>query len=310
MVMTEHHGNELPEDAAGTARPNVLIIDSFALLFRGFYSMAMVGNYMRTSEGLCTNGLYQFSRYLLDAVKVFRPSHVVCAFDMGAHTFRNELYPEYKANREQPPEELVPQFDKLWELVDAFDIPAVGQPGYEADDIIGSLARKFSDQQAEVNILTGDGDALQLLNERTKVTFMKKGFGNYQTVTLSDLPELKEIERPEQIIDLKALMGDASDNIPGCPGVGPKTAVKLLREFDHIDRLFENIDQVKGKLQQRLLEHKEMIYMSKKLAAIRTDLDLGVSLEQCELGWDREKLLNKLEQFEWKTLIRQLSETA
>lgn len=298
------------DQIADNPNPSVLIVDSFALLFRGFYSMAMTGNYMRTSQGLCTNGLYQFTRYLLDAVAKFKPSHVVCTFDMGAKTFRNDLYPNYKANREAPPEELVPQFDKLWELVEAFDIPCIGEAGYEADDMIGSLAKLFNEQQVDVNILTGDGDTLQLLNEQTKVTFMKKGFGNYQTVGLQDLFELKGVQRPDQIIDLKGLMGDTADNIPGCPGVGPKTAVKLIAQFDHIDGLFENLDQVKGKLKERLAEHKDLIYLSKQLAAIRTDLVVDCELESCEFGWDRDKLLAKLEEFEWNTLIRKLSETA
>lgn len=301
---------ETNDQSQQSLTPNVLIVDSFALLFRGFYSMAMTGNYMRTSKGFCTNGLYQFTRYLLNAVSVFQPSHVVCTFDMGEKTFRNELYPAYKANREQPPEELIPQFDALWGLVEAFDIPCVGRTGFEADDMIGSLARHFNEQGAQVNILTGDGDTLQLLNDKTLVTFMKKGFGNYQTVRLADLLDLKGIARADQIIELKALMGDASDNIPGCPGVGPKTAVKLVNEFDHVERMFVNIDQVKGKLKQRLIDHKELILLSKQLATIRTDLFIDCSLDTCKYGWDRDKLFAKLEEFEWKTLMRKLSETA
>lgn len=301
---------DLIEDENLLTQPQVLIVDSFALLFRGFYSMAMNGNYMRTSDGLSTNGLYQFTRYLLDAVNKFKPTHVVCAFDMGKDTFRNELYPDYKANREAPPEELVPQFDHLWELVEAFDIPCIGQKGYEADDMIGSLSRQFNKENANVQILSGDGDLLQLINEQTEVILMKRGFGNYHQVDLAELPSLKEIERPDQVIDLKALMGDASDNIPGCPGVGPKTAVKLLNEFDNVDRLFAQIDQVKGKLQERLLENKQLIYLSRDLATIETNLQLECTLEQSIYRWNREKLLAKLEQYEWNTLIRQFTESA
>jgi 5'-3' exonuclease len=283
---------------------SLLIVDSFALLFRGFFSMAVMGNYMRNTQGLCTNGIYQFTRYMLDAIKTFNPTHVVCTFDMGKETFRNEMYPLYKANRDSPPEELIPQFDKLWELVDAFDIPCVGKVGYEADDMIGSMAKHYSAEGVKVNILTGDGDTLQLINENTEVTLMKKGFGNYETVNLSNLQEVKGIEHPYQIIEMKALMGDAADNIPGCPGVGPKTAVKLINEYGNVERLYENIGEIKGKLKERLVENKEQVYLSRDLATIHTDIEFDCPLDTCIYKWDRQKLLAKLEEFEFKNLIR------
>lgn len=285
-------------------QPSLLVIDSFALLFRGFFSMAMVGNYMRNSQGLSTNGLYQFTRYMMHAINKFKPSHVVCTFDMGKETFRNEMYPLYKANRDAPPEELVPQFDMLWELVEAFDIPRVGKIGYEADDMIGSMAKHYSAEGVKVNILTGDGDTLQLINENTQVSLMKKGFGNYEVVNLDNLQELKEIAHPYQIIEMKALMGDAADNIPGCPSVGPKTAIKLIHEYDTVDSIYEHIDKIKGKLKERLMENKEQVYLSRDLATIRTDIDFDCTLEQCEYKWNREKLLAKLEELEFKSLIR------
>lgn len=285
-------------------KKSLLIIDSFALLFRGFFSMAAVGNYMRNSQGLCTNGLYQFTRYMLDAIRQFEPSHVVCTFDMGKETFRNELYPLYKANRNSPPEELIPQFDKLWELVEAFDIPCVGIAGYEADDVIGSMAKKYSAEGIHVNILTGDGDTLQLINELTVVSLMKKGFGNYETVSLLNLEELKGIKHPYQIVEMKALMGDAADNIPGCPNVGPKTAIKLINEYDTIDRVYENLDQMKGKLQERLIENKEQVYLSRQLATIHTDIKFDCELEACVYQFDRQKLISKLDEFEFKALVR------
>lgn len=288
------------------AGPHLLVIDSFALLFRGFFSLAAVGNYMRTASGLCTNGLYQFTRYMLDAIDRFQPTHVVCAFDMGKETFRNELYPAYKAHRDAPPEELIPQFDKLWELVEAFDIPAIGEPGYEADDMIGSLAKHYSASGVRVSILTGDGDALQLIDKHTQVVMMKKGFGNYEVVTLDNLEQIKGVSHPSQIIEMKALMGDASDNIPGCPNVGPKTALKLIEEFGTVDGIYERIDEVKGKLRERLIEHKDMIYLSRELSTIRTDVAFDCPIESCLYKWNEDKLRSKLEEFEFKTLIRTL----
>lgn len=296
--------------AGSQDRPHLMIIDSFALLFRGYYALAAAGNYMRTSYGLCTNGLYQFTRYMLDAVRQFRPTHLVCAFDMGKPTFRSEMYADYKGNRDEPPEELIPQFDKLWELVEAFDIPCVGKEGYEADDIIGSLSGKFSGEGVRVSILTGDGDTLQLINEHTRVILMKKGFGNYQVVNRDNLAEIKGVNEPGQIIDLKALMGDAADNIPGCPNVGPKTALKLIREYESVDGIYARIGELKGKLKERLEEYKDQVYLSRDLATIRTDVELDCTLEACRIGWRRDRLVPKLEELEFKSLARALSEQA
>lgn len=287
-------------------QPSLLIVDSMALLFRGFFSTAMFGNYMETSNGLYTNGLYQFTRYLLDAVARFKPTHVVCAFDMGSKTFRNDIYPEYKSNREAPPAELKPQFDELWKLVEAFNIPCIGIEGYEADDLIGSMAKHYSTEGIKVNILTGDGDTLQLIDEHTVVTLMKKGFGNYEEVNLCNLELIKGIGEPSQIIELKALMGDAADNIPGCPGVGEKTATKLIAQYGTIDRLYENIADVKGKLKERLIDNKQQVYLSHELATIVTDVPFECSLDDCVYRIEREKLLAKFEELEFNKLIQDL----
>jgi 5'-3' exonuclease len=288
-------------------QPHLLIVDSFALLFRGFFSTALVGNYMRNSQGLCTNGIYQFNRYMLDAIRRFSATHVVCAFDMGKKTFRNEMYPAYKAHRDEPPDELIPQFDKLWEMVEAFDIPCVGKVGYEADDMIGSMAKHHAAKGVQVSILTGDGDSLQLLEENVQAILFKKGFGNYEVVTYENLHEIKGVRHPYQIIEMKGLMGDTSDNIPGCPNVGPKTALKLIAEFDTIDSVYDNIDSVKGKLKERLIEHKEQIYLSRDLATIRTEVEFDCTLDDCVFAYNREKLLAKLEEFEFGPLIRTIA---
>lgn len=289
-------------DANGQQR-SLLIVDSMALLFRGFFSTAIFGNYMETSQGLYTNGLYQFSRYLLDAIGRFKPTHVACAFDMGSHTFRNELYSSYKANREEPPEQLRPQFDELWSLVEAFDIPCIGKVGYEADDLIGSMSKHYSREGVKVNILTGDGDTLQLIDENTAVIMMKKGFGNYEVINLANLQSLKGIAHPSQVIEMKALMGDAADNIPGCPGVGAKTAEKLISEYGNVDQLYDNIDDLKGKLRERLIEHKDQVYLSHELATIQTDVPFECELEDCKLAINREKLLAKFGELEFAQVI-------
>jgi 5'-3' exonuclease len=284
----------------------VLIIDSFALLFRGYYAMALAGNHRVTSYGLPTNGLYQFTKYMLHAIETYQPTHVVCAFDMGASTFRNELYASYKANRQAPPDALIPQFDKCWELVESFNIPCVGVQGFEADDVIGTLAKEFAHNNAEVTILTGDGDTLQLIDERVRVSLMKRGFGNYELVHKDNIQELRGIVSPKQIIDLKALMGDASDNIPGCPNVGEKTALKLIQQFETLENLFERIDEVNGKLKDRLLENKEIIYLSKTLATIKTDVAHACSFESCSFEIDAEKVTTKFTELEFNSLLKSI----
>jgi 5'-3' exonuclease len=283
-------------------RSRLMIVDSMALLFRGFYATAVTGEYMRTQSGLYTNGVYQFTKYLLDAIKRFSPTHVVCAFDMGKETFRNEMFPAYKANRGEPPMELIPQFDLVRELIEAFNIPIIGVEGYEADDVMGTLSRKAVQEGFEVFLLTGDGDSLQLVDDGITVVMMKKGFGNYEIVSKENLSELKGVNEPQQIVELKSLMGDASDNIPGCPGVGPKTAIKLLQEFANVDAIYENIDHIKGKLKDRLLGNRDLVYLSRELARIRTDVPFECNFEACKISFDREKIEKKFEELEFRSL--------
>lgn len=273
-----------------------------ALLFRGFFATAISGQLMRTKSGLYTNGVYQFTKYLLDAISKISPTHVACAFDMGKETFRNQIYSEYKANRGEPPEELIPQFDLVRELIESFNIPIFGVEGYEADDIMGTLAKNAVLSGFHVYLLTGDGDALQLLDDNVTVVMMKKGFGNYEFIRKERLFEVKGITSPDQIIELKSLMGDASDNIPGCPGVGAKTAVKLLNEFRDLDGIYQNIDQIKGKIKERLLEHRELIFLSRDLATIRTDIPLECDFNSCQLSFEADKVKQKFEELEFTSL--------
>lgn len=280
----------------------LLIVDSMALLFRGYFATAATGQLMQNRLGQYTNGIYQFTKYLLNAIEFVSPSHVVCAMDMGKETFRNEIYPEYKANRGEPPQELVPQFDLIKDLIAAFDIPILGVHGYEADDIMGTVAKQARDNDHHVFLLTGDGDSLQLIDESIDVVMMKKGFGNYEVITKHTLPEVKGVQSPEQIIELKALMGDPSDNIPGCPGVGPKTALKLLDEFGSLDAIFANIDALKGKVKERLMEHKDLVYLSRDLATIRTDAPVQYDQNEAFLQFDTDKIHSTFEHFEFRSL--------
>ncbi len=225
-------------------KPNsVMLVDGMALLFRLFYASSFSGYIQKTSYGLPTNAVHGFVKYFWDAIRTFQPTHVVCCWDMGSKTFRTQQFEAYKANRLAAPEELIPQFDLVKEVVESFGVPNVGLEGYEADDCIGTLAALYSGTGTGVMILSGDHDMLQLLSERVKVIIMKKGLSNYAVYDPDVLLVEKQLT-PIQIIDLKGLMGDTADNYPGVKGIGEKTAVKLLQQYGSIDGIIENLSEL------------------------------------------------------------------
>ncbi|WP_404452753.1 5'-3' exonuclease [Virgibacillus necropolis] len=268
-------------------KPTILLVDGMALLFRGFFATSFRGNFMRNSEGIPTNGMYQYLKYMLNAIETFNPTHVVCCWDMGSKTFRTEMLPAYKANRSEPPEELIPQFDRIKEIMDIFTIPNVGLVNYEADDCIGTLAREYSEAN-EVMILTGDHDMLQLVDPGIQVAIMKKGQGNYDVFTHENFLEKKGIV-PKQVIDMKALMGDSADNYPGVKGIGEKTALKLVQEYETIDNMLENIDQLPKGVQAKIKANMDMLHLSRELAEIKCDVPVSCALD--EALWDCDKVL-------------------
>lgn len=280
----------------------VLLVDGMALLFRGFFATAFRGNFMKTSTGIPTNGIYQFLRYFLDAEKTYEPTHVICCWDMGSKTFRNEIYPEYKANREAPPEELIPQFDLIKEVVEAFNIPNVGLENFEADDCIGTLAKLYSKTE-EVIILTGDQDMLQLVDHNIHVSIMKKGLGNYELYTIDNFYDKKGIH-PHQVIDVKGLMGDTADNYPGVKGIGEKTALKLMKEYGSIEGLLENVENLTNGVRTKLSEHLDMLHLSRQLAVIKCDVPIQCELETALRRFEMEKIEAKLTELEFKNLNR------
>lgn len=284
---------------------SILLVDGMALLFRGFFATSIRGNFMKNENGVPTNGVYQFLRYLLNAVDTFQPTHVICCWDMGSKTFRTTMYEDYKGNRSAPPEELIPQFDLVKEVVDAFDMPNIGIENFEADDCIGTLARQFSNEN-EVLILTGDQDILQLVEPGISVAIMRKGQGNYEVFTEENFYEKKGLQ-PKQIIDLKGLMGDTSDNYPGVKGIGEKTALKLLQEHETIDGLLENIDQLPKGVQTKIKTNLDMLHLSRRLAEIRCDVPIEVSLDKAGWKYNLEKVTQKFEELQVNNLIKLLS---
>lgn len=269
-----------------------------ALLFRGFFATSFRGNFMLTSKGVPTNGIYQFLRYLLDAVDKFEPTHVVCCWDMGNKTFRTEMYAGYKANRDEPPVELVPQFDLVKEVVAAFDIPNIGLESFEADDCIGTLARSYANEENDVLILTGDQDILQLVDDGIHVAIMRKGQGNYEVFTMDNFYDKKGIH-PKQIIDLKGLMGDTSDNYPGVKGIGEKTALKLLQEYETIDQLLANMDQLSKGIQTKINNDLEMLHLSRELAGIKCDVPIQCSLDEAIWNMNETKVQEKFAELDF-----------
>jgi len=284
----------------------VLIVDGMAVLFRAFYATSYSGYIRKTSYGLPTNAVYGFIQYFFDAVRTFRPSHVICCWDMGSKTFRTEQFSDYKGNRDEPPLELIPQFDLVKDVVEAMGVPNVGVLGYEADDCIGTLASRLCDE-ADVYILTGDHDLLQLVGERVKVVIMKKGKLNYAVYD----PEALMAERqltPRQIIDMKGFVGDPSDNYPGVKGIGEKGALKLLLEYGSVEGVLENLDKLPKGIRAKIEADLDMLHLSRDLATIRLDAPVSCELGECAWRIAKDTAKRKFEELEFGGLARLLDD--
>lgn len=283
-------------------KPSLMLVDGMALLFRAYFATAVHGQFMINSKGVPTNGVYGFVKHFLTAVSSFNPSHVAVCWDMGSKTFRTEMYDGYKANRPDAPVELIPQFNLVKEVVDAFDVPNIGLEGYEADDCIGTIAKSVG-EKASVKILTGDQDILQLIDEHISVVLLQKGYGNYLVHTKDTFFEEKGIH-PKQMIDLKAFMGDTSDNYPGVKGIGEKTALKLLQTYDHIEGVLGNLDKLTKGQRTKIEQDLEMLHLSRQLAEIKCDVPISCELNEANFRLNREKVLEKFTEVEFRGLDR------
>ena len=281
----------------------LLLIDGNSVLFRAFYA-TYYGNIMKTSKGVYTNAVYAFANMLNKAIKMIQPDYCAVAFDKGKHTFRHDLVPDYKAGRRETPEELVSQFQLVREMLDAYDLPYFEFDTIEADDIIGSLAKKYN---IETCILSSDRDMLQLIDDTTSVYVMRKGMSDIAKMDEAALKEEYGL-KPYQIIDYKGLAGDKSDNIKGVEGVGDKTAVKLLNDYDTCEGVYEHIDEIKGKLKEKLIKDKESCFISKTLARIKTDVDIEGDLNDLKLHIDEKGKNDFFEKYEMYSLIRKIEE--
>lgn len=289
-------------------RPTLVVIDGHSLLYRGFYATRP----LTTSDGRPTNAVYSFTNMLLSLLEQVKPDSIIVAFDAPAPTFRHEAFVEYKAHRRETPDDFRPQVPMTQALLEAMGIPVLVEEGLEADDLVGSLTKFALDHGYEVLIFTGDRDQLQLVGEHVRVCAPLRGVSDLKIFDAQAVREHYGID-PEQIPDLKALQGDPSDNIPGVPGVGEKTAVKLLQQFGTVENLLANLDQVADeKLRARIAEHADQIRQSKMLATILQDAPLPLNeIPDFRLTPDRLQALQQvLEDYEFRSILKRLPQLA
>ncbi|MCB0101805.1 MAG: DNA polymerase I [Anaerolineales bacterium] len=285
--------------------PTLYLIDGHALAYRMYFALTAGGGSQRwqTSDGEPTAGVYGFARELIRVLEQEKPEYLAVAFDVGK-TFRDKIFPEYKATREKMPDNLRPQLDRIREMVDAFNIPRLEMEGYEADDVLGSVSRLAAEKGLGVKIITGDRDLLQLVNDRTSVYLA----GDNQTYITDEDVIRKLGVRPNQVVDYKAIVGDTSDNIPGVKGVGEKTAVTLLEKFNTLDNIYANLDQVEKRWQGKFEASKETAYMSRDLAQIETNLKIKFDFEHAKVApFDGTKLANFFREMEFRTLLSKVA---
>ena len=280
-----------------TRLSKLVLVDGNSLSFRAFYALPLLQN----KAGIHTNAIYGFAMLLEKILKEEQPDHFLVAFDAGKTTFRHQTYGDYKGGRQKTPPELSEQFPYIRQLLDAYQIKHYELDNYEADDIIGTLSKEADQAGIDTIIITGDRDLTQLATDRVTIYYTKKGVTDVDHYTPEFIAEKYNGIQPKQIIDMKGLMGDTSDNIPGVAGVGEKTALKLLNQFESVEGVYEHIDDVSGKkLKEKLENGKADALMSKQLATINVNSPLEVNLKDTQLPesideQDKIELFKKLE---------------
>ncbi|WP_374717460.1 DNA polymerase I [Neobacillus sp.] len=286
-------------------KKKLVLIDGNSIAYRAFFALPLLNN----DKGIHTNAVYGFTMMLMKILEDEKPTHMLVAFDAGKTTFRHKTFEEYKGGRQKTPPELSEQFPFIRELLDAYGISRYELENYEADDIIGTLSLNAEKEGFEVKIISGDKDLTQLSSNHTTVGITRKGITDIEEYTPEHIKEKYGLV-PEQIIDMKGLMGDTSDNIPGVPGVGEKTAIKLLKEFSSIEKLFESIDQVSGaKLKEKLQNFKDQAIMSKQLATIERHAPIKVDLDDITYeGYAKEKVVTLFKELGFQSLLDKFGE--
>jgi DNA polymerase-1 len=281
----------------------LMLLDGNGLIYRGYFALPP----LTTSKGELVNAVFGFCSIVLRGIADLHPDYLAVAFDLQGPTFRHEQYAEYKATRQRMPDDLRDQFPKVREVVKALRIPVYELAGYEADDVIGTITVDAEKRGLDTTIVTGDLDMLQLVTDHTRLMTTRSGVENTILYDPARIAERFDLV-PGQMIDYKALKGDPTDNIPGVPGVGEKTAAKLIRDFGTLDALYERIDEVKpDKLRDKLVEHRDAVFMGRDLTTIVRDLPVDFDLESARLGdYDRETVIRLFREYEFRSLIERL----
>ena len=286
---------------------NFVIIDGNALIHRAFHALPP----LKTKKGKLVNAVYGFASILFKVIQDLNPYYLVVSFDLPGPTFRNLEYKDYKAKRIKPPQELYDQIPLIKKMVSVFNIPIYEKKGFEADDLIGTIVKKIQNKKLKINsfIVTGDLDVLQLVNNNVSVYTFKKGIKDSFIYNKSEILKRYRL-RPDQIIDFKGLKGDPSDNIPGVPGVGEKTAIELLKQFGSLEKLYKNLESsnLNVKLKARLLEYKEQAFFSQYLSTIKLDIPIDFNLKKSKWGdYNRDRVNKFLKSLDFNTLVKRFS---
>lgn len=284
----------------------IILIDGNSLMFRAYYATAYPGaTLMQTSKGEYTNAIFAFVN-MFQKIVTDNQTNAIVLFDTGKPTFRHLEYQEYKAGRSEMPDELREQIPRVYEYINFLGIKTYAKDGYEADDLIGILATEAKTKGMKVEIYSSDRDLLQLVNDDVTVNLLKSGMKEVRSYTPETLFEEFELTH-DQIIDLKALQGDSSDNIPGVPGIGPKTATKLLKEYQTIENIYDNLGDLKGKMKENLEVNKDLAILSKRMVTILTEGDLDENLDSLKRSkYDEMELVNFLQKYELHSLVKQM----
>lgn len=286
-------------------KKKMVLIDGNSLLYRAFFALPTT---LTTSTGVITNAVYGFTSMLIRLIKDEKPDCLAIAFDKGIVTFRHEAFTDYKAHREETPNELKHQFDIAKEVLDSLDIPVYEKEGFEADDILATAAKQAEETGYQVLVVTGDRDAFQLIDDNIKVMTTRRGITD---IVIYDKAKLKERWgiKPEQMPEMLGLKGDPSDNIPGVPGIGEKTASKLIAEYGSIENVYAHIDEIKGeKLKENLRQFKEQAEVSKEIATLHFEVPVDFDIGKCHLSWDLNKARDVFADLQFNTLLARLRE--
>lgn len=318
---------------------DVVLLDSYSLLFRAFYAFPLS---LTSPQGELTNATFGFTKLLLDMMKKINPRYLIAAVDMGEPTFRHEQFVDYKANREEVPNELKQQIKFMYQVLEVLNVPTLGFVGYEADDVIGTIATRLRENEAEKNvgIFTGDRDSFQLVGESVYIVLPARSRGNGNGLELIDTEGVIDrfSVRPDQVVDYKALCGDASDNIPGVKGIGPKTAAQLLHSFDNLENIYIGLalasdhpewlvvmniavseedrarwqvlaQELSAGVVKKLVEGQESAFLSQQLARIDTQVPLNFDLQQAQITeYDKAKATALFTQLGFRSLLKDLPE--